>query len=62
MSEVLYLHQIFTNCVSNQYTHFGMSTCQMGLQVMKDSLISLPFWEFLMFERYNFIKHLQIVC
>ena len=24
MSEVLYLHQIFTYCVSNQYTHFVM--------------------------------------
>ena len=24
MSEVLYFHQIFTDCVSNQYTHFNM--------------------------------------
>ena len=26
MSELLYLHQTFTNCVSNQYTHTYMST------------------------------------
>ena len=28
MSEVLYLHQTFTDCMSNQYTHFDMLTCQ----------------------------------
>ena len=28
MSEVLYLHQTFTNCVTNnQYTHFDILTC-----------------------------------
>ena len=29
MSEVLYLHQIFTDGMSNQYTHSDMLTCQM---------------------------------
>ena len=38
MCEELYLHQIFTDCVFNQYTHFAMSIFQMWLQVME------PFW------------------
>ena len=29
MSEVLYLHQTFTDCMSRQYTHFDMLTYQM---------------------------------
>ena len=29
MSELSYFHQISTDCVSNQYTHFDLLTCQM---------------------------------
>ena len=32
MSAVLYHHQTFTDCVSNQYSHFDMLTYQMKLQ------------------------------
>ena len=39
MSEVLHLHQIFTDCLSDWYTHFGMATWQMWLQVMEGSLV-----------------------
>ena len=39
MSEVLYLHQTFTDCVSNQYTHFELSIYQIELQIMDRSLI-----------------------
>ena len=28
-----YFHQTFIECMSNQYTHFDIKTCQMGLQV-----------------------------
>ena len=54
MSEVLYLHQTFTDYGSDEFTHFGMSTCQMCLQVMESSLIRLRFLGI-------FIKLLQIV-
>ena len=52
MSEVFYLHQTFTDFVSkctdfvskctdfvSKCTHFGMSICQVWLQVMEGSLI-----------------------
>ena len=39
MSEVLYLQQTFIECVSNQYIHFNVSTCQIWLQVMEHHLI-----------------------
>ena len=33
--KVLYLHQIFTDCVSIQYTHFDMQICQMNYKLRK---------------------------
>ena len=39
----IYLHQTFTECVSNQYTHFYISICQIWLQVMERSFILLRF-------------------
>ena len=39
ISEVFYLHQTFTDYVSDQCTYFGISTCQMWLQVMEGYLI-----------------------
>ena len=39
ISEILYLHQTFTDCISNQYTHFDMLTYQMKLQVTDGSLV-----------------------
>ena len=39
MSELLYPHQTFTGCISNQYTHFDILTWQMQLQIMEDSLL-----------------------
>ena len=38
-----YLHQTFTECVSNRYPHFGVLICQMWLQVMESPLILLRF-------------------
>ena len=35
MPEVLYFYQIFTDCISNQYTHFAIFTNQIQLHVMK---------------------------
>ena len=45
VSEVLYLHQTFTDCVSDKCTHFDMSNCKMWLQVMEGSpgLYSISF-------------------
>ena len=43
MSEVLYLFQTLTACVSNQYTYFNMSPCQIWQQVMELSLVWLGF-------------------
>ena len=40
----MYLHQTFTDCVSNQYTHTDMSTCQTCPQVMACLLILLSFF------------------
>ena len=42
-----YHYQTFTECVSNQYTHFNISTYHIWLQVMEHSLILLGFWVFL---------------
>ena len=39
MSEVLYLHQTFTDYVSDYCTDFVVSTCQMWLQLMVVSMI-----------------------
>ena len=63
------LHQSFTDCISDQYTHFGMSTCQMSLQVMEGSLIHVHFFgTFHILHNYNtclksykFIELLQII-
>ena len=40
ISEVMYLHQTFTDYMSNQYTHSDSSTYQMLLQVMERHLSS----------------------
>ena len=40
------LHQAFTECASNQYKHFDISTGQMWLQVMERTLVLLHFWVF----------------
>ena len=42
-----YFHQIFTECLSNQYTHFDILTYRIWLQVMEGPLILLRFWVFL---------------
>ena len=39
MFEVSHLYYTSTNCVSNQYTHFCMSTCQKWLLVVNDLMI-----------------------
>ena len=39
-----YLHQTSTECVSNQYTQFDTSTCQMWLHVIECLLILLRFF------------------
>ena len=36
---VFYLHQIFTDCMSNQYTHFDMLACQIYPQDTEISLV-----------------------
>ena len=36
-----YLHQTFTKSVSNQYTHYDISICQMWLEIMEGPLILL---------------------
>ena len=61
MSELLCFYQIFIDCVSNQFTHFGMWTCQILLQVMEGSLFKLSLLRifFTCLKRYNFIKLLQ---
>ena len=41
-----YHHKTFTECVSNQYTHFYISTCQMLPQVMEHNLILCVFLVF----------------
>ena len=38
-----YLHQTFTDCISDSNKHFGMSICQMWLQVMECFQIQLHF-------------------
>ena len=50
-----YLHQTFTECVSNQYTYFNIFICQMFLQVMERSLIWLRFF-------WNFHTLLTTIC
>ena len=55
-----YLHQTFTECVSNQYTHFNVSTCQMWLQVIEHFLILLRF--FLGIFIYLFDNHSCLNC
>ena len=57
MSEFLYFHQTFTDCVSDKCTHFDdMSICQIYLQVVEGSLYITA-----CLKRYNFIKVKQIV-
>ena len=41
---LLYLHQSFTNCMCNQYTHTDTLICQMLLQVMECLLTLLRFF------------------
>ena len=50
-----HFHQTFTKCVSNQYTQFDVSTCQMELKVMESPLnlsrylgIFIHFWRVFM--------------
>ena len=56
LSEVLYFHHIFTDCVSNQNTHFDMLTCQMYLQVTASSLVFIDSLEIFTFDTIFFIK------
>ena len=42
----LYLHQTFTNYVSDCYSQFFMSICHMWLQIMERYLILMRFREF----------------
>ena len=46
MSEVLYLHQTFSNYVSDWYLQFNMLIFNLWLQVMENSLIKLLFLKF----------------
>ena len=46
MPDLLYLRQTFTDCVSNQNTHFDMLKCQMLLQITEDFLVLSVFWKF----------------
>ena len=62
-----YLHQTFTDCMSDECTHFDMSICQIWLQVMVGSQIQLCFSGIYIYYNmfktlYNFTKLLQIVC
>ena len=43
-SILVYLHQTFTDCISDQYKHFSMSTNQKLLQIIEGSLIQLSFF------------------
>ena len=45
MSEVLYLHQTFTNCVSNQYTHFDILSIipNLDIDVLDRSIANVLF-------------------
>ena len=69
MSEVFNLHQTFTECVSNQSTHFDMSIWQIytaSYERFSDLMRVLEiFMYYYMFKTtvitYNFIKLLQIV-
>ena len=61
MSELLYLHQTFTDYVSNQYTHFGLLTCQMWLQVMKCSLIWFRFLGISIYLNVSILKHCNLI-
>ena len=61
-----YPHQTFTECVSNWYTHFDVSICQIWLQVMKRPLIYCIF-SYIIDEHpclkcCTFTKLAQIVC
>ena len=40
-----YFHQIFTQCIYNQYTYFDVLTYQMWQQVMERNLILLCFFK-----------------
>ena len=60
-----YLNQTFIECVSNQYKHFDVSTCQMWLHVMVHSSISLFFGYIDEHSRLNYCISTQlrkIVC
>ena len=52
MSEVFYLHKTFTDYVSDQLTHFGMSTNQISQQVKESLLMQLRF-----FGNFNILQH-----
>ena len=58
MSVLLYYHQISQIVyLNNVYTYFGISTCQIWLQVIEGSLIQLRFFEiFHIFYLYNMSK------
>ena len=56
---VLYPHQTFTECVSNQYTPFGVSIYQMWLQVMERLLILFRFFGHYAHNWVKFIKYLH---
>ena len=60
MSEPLYLHQTFTDCMSNYNTHVDMSVCQMEMQFMESFIILLRFLGIFIY--FKFIKLLQIAC
>ena len=54
ISKWVYLHQTFTKYVSHEYTHFGISTSQIWLQVMERSLILLCFFLGIFLHRADF--------
>ena len=49
ISKLLYLHQTFTDCVSNQYTYVNILSCQMWMQVM----VLFPFFGNFWYNNYR---------
>ena len=57
MSVLLYLHQTFTDYMSNQYTHTNILTRQMSQQVMEFILILIYFFRILhTIDEYSCLK------
>ena len=62
MSQVLYIHQTFTDFLSNQYIYFDMLICQMQLQVQvtEGSRVWLGSLEISMFDTFNYENNFNV--